>query len=313
VIERIPITSRDQWLSLRRQDVTASTVGALFGAHPYVSQLALFKEKTGLELSETRNAMLEWRLLLEPVVAEAVARQRPDWTIVKATEYLRDPDARIGATPDFYIHGDPRGLGVLQAKTAAPASFKKQWTDDTPPFWVALQNATEMMLEEKAAFGAVACLIIDPWECNCPIYEIPRHAGVEARIREAVGKFWDDVAWGEEPAPDYSKDAELLAALCPDPVPLKTIDLSGDNHLPVLLAERSELMERLRTDESRRCEIDAEIKDKMDDAEIGVVDGYTIKFKREPRKAYSVGPTNPRVLRILPQRNKELFSDDGDF
>jgi predicted phage-related endonuclease len=312
MIERIGITDREQWPKLRRQDVTASVVAATMGLHPYCSRLALFKEKSGLELAEQRNAMLEWRLLLEPVVAAAVAKQRPNWRIVKATEYLRDPDARIGATPDFYIEGDPRGLGVLQAKTAAPASFKKEWTDDSPPFWIALQNATELMLEPNAAFGAVACLLIDPWDCVCPIYEIPRHAGVEAKIRSGVADFWEMVDWGEEPAPDYKMDADLLAALSPEPVPLKSVDLSGDNYLPALLDERSALMAQIREAEARRCEIDAEIKHKMEDAEIGTAGGYTIKFKHEPRKGCIIQPSNPRVLRITKPRSKEIF-DDGSF
>ncbi len=312
MIERITIASREQWLELRRRDVTASAVAATVGLHPYISRLALFKEKSGLELPETRNAMLEWRLLLEPVVAAAVQKQRPDWRIVKANEYLRDPDARIGATPDFYIEGDPRGLGILQAKTAAPASFKKEWTDDNPPFWIALQNATELMLEPRAAFGVVACLLIDPWDCQCPIYEIPRHAGVEAKVRSAVADFWEAVEWGDEPEPDYKMDADLIAALCPTSTPLRSIDLSGDNRLPALLAERAEIIAQDRALTARRAEIDTEIKDKMRDAEIGTVDGFTIKFRNEPRKEHLVRASNPRVLRITDHREKEEVND-GPF
>lgn len=44
MIDRIQIENREQWLALRRQDVTASVVAATMGLHPYVSKLALFKE-----------------------------------------------------------------------------------------------------------------------------------------------------------------------------------------------------------------------------------------------------------------------------
>lgn len=312
MIQRIPIESRDQWLALRKQDVTASAVGALFDLHPYVSRYGLFAEKTGLEVPDEMSAMLEWRLILESAVGAAVERQRPGWRIVKATEYLRDPDLRLGATPDFYIEGDPRGLGILQAKTAAPSSFAKTWTDDSPPFWIALQNSTEMMLEPRVKFGAVACLIIDPWRLECPIYEIPRHDGVESRIREAVGNFWSDVEFGVEPEPDYAKDAELIAALYPATVPLKQIDLSGDNHLPVLLTERADIKARGKTDELRLKEIDAEVKFKMADAEIAKIDGFTITNKVTHRKGYEVQPTSYRALRITDHREKEQ-ADDGRF
>ena len=301
-IERLQVTDRKTWLTWRKQDVTASAVGALFGAHPYETMLGLYAQKCGLELPEPDTAMLEWRLILESAVGASVARQRPGWKIVKATEYLRDPDLRLGATPDFYIYGDPRGLGILQAKTIAPAVFKKTWTDDTPPLWIALQNATELMLDQKAAFGAVACLLIDPWKCECPIYEVPRHAGAEQRIRGAVAKFWDDVRNNREPAPDYARDAEVIAAMSPTEKPGKTIDLSGDNELPVILAERAEIMARLKIDEDRKKAIETEVKHKMGDAEVGIAGDFSFTFRTQHRKAYSVAATSFRPLRIIDKR-----------
>lgn len=305
MIERHTIPDRATWLQWRKQDVTASAVAALFGVHPYETALSLYKAKCGLELPETGGAMLEWRLILESAVAASVARQKPEWKIVKATEYLRDPDLRLGATPDFYIEGDPRGLGILQAKTSAPATFKQQWTDDTPPFWVTLQNATEMMLDRKVAFGAVACLVIDPWKCECPIYEVPRHPGAEKRIAQAVVKFWDDVAAGREPAPDYSRDADLIAALNQTAVAGKSIDLSGDNSLPVILPEREEIKARIKADEDRVEEINAEIKHKMGDAEVGVCGDFVLSNKTINRKGHEVKPTSYRQLRVIDKRVAE--------
>lgn len=315
MIERLPINldteaGRAQWLGLRQQDVTASAVGALFGVHPYQSAYGLYAEKTGLDVPEPSSSMLEWRLMLEGAVAAAVAKQKPQWRIVKATEYLRDPELRLGATPDFIIEGDPRGLGILQAKTIAPSAYKKSWQDGQPPFWIALQNATELMLEHEAAFGAVAGLVIDPWKIECPITEIPRHAGVEVRIREAVLKFWDDLAHGREPTPDYGKDADLVAALYPEATPLKTVDLTGDNHLPVLLAERETVKSRIKVDEARCKKIETEIKFKMGDAEIATVDGFTISLKTQHRKGYEVKPTSFRKLNISDNRPG---GSDGPF
>lgn len=312
-IERIPITDREQWLNLRKADVTASSVGALFGVHPYQTAYGLYAEKTGLELDEQSNAMLEWRLILESAVAAAVQRQRPDWRIIKATEYLRDPDLHLGATPDFYIEGDPRGLGVLQAKTVAPSAFKKSWTDDSPPFWVALQNATELMLDRRCKFGAVAALIIDPWKMECPIYDIPRHDGVEQRISDAVKSFWRDVMDGNEPAPDYTRDAELIAALYPAAVPGLAVDLSSDNYLPEILRERADEKARIKTAEERIKAIDAEVRHKVGAAEIASLPEFTITNKVINRKAYSVAATSFRQLRITDNRPKEALNDDGSF
>ena len=48
MIEQLAIESREQWLAMRRQDITASTAGALLGLHPYVTAYSLWAEKTGL-------------------------------------------------------------------------------------------------------------------------------------------------------------------------------------------------------------------------------------------------------------------------
>src|SRR5512146_346599 len=100
MIERIPITSRDQWLGLRKKDVTASAEPAIHGLHPYVSALRLYIEKQGLvELPDKPDGgPLRRGRILESAVAAAVAEQKPDWRIEKANEYFRDPDLRLGCT-----------------------------------------------------------------------------------------------------------------------------------------------------------------------------------------------------------------------
>jgi len=312
MIERIPVTDRETWLALRKRDVTASVIGALFGCHPYETLLGLYMDKTGGAAAEIDSAVLRRGRLLENAVAAAVMEERPDWHVVKATDYLRDPIARIGATPDFYILGDPRGLGVLQTKTVAPREFKAKWVDDRPPFWVALQNATELMLEPQAAFGAVAALVIDPYKLECPIFEIPRHEGVEARIREAVSDFWDNVAFGMPPQPDFARDADLIARLEPEEITGRRIDLSGDNMLPELLAERAALKARAKADAERIAEIETEVRHKMGDAESGALPGYSITLKTQHRKAHFIPASSSRVLRVTDHRPKEGL-DNGPF
>lgn len=318
MIERINVLGADgkvdraKWLSLRKQDVTASVVGALFGTHPYTSALALYQEKNGLELPNKTNVRMRRGSRLERAVAEEVGEKRPDWKIIPAGEYLRDPDLRLGATPDFYIEGDPRGLGVLQTKVSTLRAFKAGWQkggdhhvdEIVPPFWIGLQTLTEMMLA-GAPWGAAAVYIDDPWNDDCHICEIARHSGAEARIHEAVAKFWLDVEFGNEPAIDYARDGDLIASLYPDAVPLKSIDLTGDNMLPVILAERATLKERIKADQERCIEIDNEVKAKMGDAEIAIVDGFAITFKKQDRKGYEVQPTSFRKLNITATRERE--------
>jgi predicted phage-related endonuclease len=300
-IERIPIESREQWLALRKQDVTASRIGALFSCHPYATALRLYMEQAGLEFPEqNENPVMRRGRLLEPVVAQDVAEQHPEWHITKNSHYYRNPKLRLGATPDFLIEGDSRGLGVLQTKTSGPAEFARDWANGTEiPFWIILQTLTEAMLT-GATWAVIAVMPVDAYKLASTILDVPRHPATEQRIRTAVTQFWDDVAHGREPAPDYGKDADLIKLLAPRAIPDKSIDLSTDNEFPEILAQREQLKEKIKLCQARVEEIDTEIRFRMRDAErIDGINGWSIRWKNEPRAAYTV-PANPdnRPLRI---------------
>jgi predicted phage-related endonuclease len=300
MIEEVVITSREQWLrDLRPKNVNASVVAALFGVHPHVSALKLYLAHSGIEFPEEDNPVLRRGRWLEPTIAKAVRELRPEWTVEECASYFRDPERRIGATPDFLIKGDRRGAGVLQAKSVAPTVYKSEWQSGAKiPFWVQLQNLTEAMLT-GAAFGAVAVLVVDAYNMDCVIKEIPRHAGAEARIVAAVQQFWSDVQQGREPSPDYGKDSALLTLIAPHATVDKTIDLGGDNELPALLYQREQLMEEIKKFEERKAAIETELKFKMRDAErvVGLPE-WNITWKDYSKKEFTVPAKTVRTLHI---------------
>jgi predicted phage-related endonuclease len=303
-IERVEITSRDQWLNLRKSDVTASVVAALFGAHPYTSALKLYLAHSGVEFDQADDRVLRRGRLMEPAVALAVSEERPDWKIEKCDSYYRDPELHLGATPDFFIHGDPRGLGVLQTKTAAPHIFERDWEGGaTVPFWIQLQVLTEAMLT-KAAFGAVAVLRVDAFDLALALIEVPRHPAAEQRIKAAVVQFWDDIATRREPDADYNRDAELLKVIAPHEVAGTTVDLSGDNELPALLEQREEIMTGIKGFEARKDEIETMLKFKMRDASsvVGLPE-WNVTWKSVLRNEFTVPAKEVRTLRITRKKS----------
>lgn len=307
MIERRQITSREEWLRWRRPFVTASQVPALFGAHPYLTALKLYMEKSGVEFENKDSPVMRRGRWMEPAVALAVAEERPEWEITKATEFVYDDTFMISCTPDFYISDSSRGRGILQAKTSAPREYEREWNGGKEiPFWITLQALTEMMLT-GAAFGAVAVLCVDPYAPDCTIHPIERHPAAEARIIKAVEQFWDDVRHGREPAPDYGKDAALISILAPrESSPDKAIDLSGNNELPEMLAERELLHARMRSAEARCKEIETELKFLMRDAAVvtGLPD-WKITWKTGIRQGYTVPTKELRTLRIYDRRTAE--------
>jgi predicted phage-related endonuclease len=306
-IERKPITDRNEWLAWRREDVTASVIGALFGAHPYTTALRIYAEKRGVEFPDEDNKVMRRGRWLEPAVAKAVEELRPEWKLEAPNCYLRDPDIRLGCTPDFFIHDPARGLGVLQAKTVAPSVYAKEWLGGTEiPFWIVLQTLTECMLAD-AAFGAVAALLVDAHAMDCVILEVPRHAESEAKIIAAVSSFWLCVATGQEPDPDFARDADVVKLLTPRETPGKQIDFSRHNELPAMLEQRAALMATMKEADVACETIENEIRFLMGESErASGLNGWTITYKTEHRKEYTVKARSSRVLRISDKREKEV-------
>lgn len=300
-IERRFITSEAEWLSWRKRYVTASNVGALFSCHPYVSALYLYMDKAGVPLPSPTGPVLRRGRILESSVAASVAEDHPEWRLEKCNEFFFDDEVRIGGTPDYFIHGDPRGLGVLQCKTVAPVVFKRDWTETDPPFWITLQALTECLLT-GAAFGAVAGLVVDPFDLQCPIYAVPRHAPSESRIIAAVKTFWDDLANAREPGPDYGRDHDIMALLTPKETPDATIDLRNDNEVVSGLIDRAELKARIKRDEAECDAIETMVMSRMRDAAVATVGDFRATWKTESRKEYTVKARESRVLRIYDKR-----------
>lgn len=297
---------RGPWLEMRRADVTASVTGALFGMHPYETVGGLWAAKTGVEMPEQKDSPVKLRgRMFEEVGAKAFLEQHPGWKVRAAKVYLRAPEIRLGATPDFFIT-DPEGRrGVLQVKTCARFEFNKHWTAETAPTWIALQTLTEAMLA-KAEFGKIAALIVDPYRPELHVYDVPRHAGAERRIQDTVVKFWTDITAGIEPKIDYERDAALIAVMWPREVPEKVIDLRADNELPELLDEQAKLDEINKQNSKRIDEIKNELKVKMGDAEAAMIGGgWRATFKEQHRKEHFVKATSFRVLRTTKEETKE--------
>lgn len=312
-VERIPVTSREQWLDVRSRDVTASVVAALRpGLHPYTSRLKIYKQHTGFEFPKVEGVRLERGLLLEYAIAERVRQERPEWTIEPAGVYLRDPDLRLGATPDFFITDDFGRRGILQTKLSIPSVFEHAWKDENgtvaPPMWIRLQALTEAMLED-AEFGVIAVWIDHPFRNDIHIFEFDRHAAAEAAVRADVKQFWRDVELGNEPEAAGAVDSELVGLMYPEAKLLEHIDLSHDNYLAVALAQRERLKADVKAKLAEIEDIETNLKAKMKAAHVAHFNGFIAR-----RSTYDVPgswrqPYRVNRLTVTDLRPKEITED----
>ena len=299
-IERRKITDRNQWLQWRRSNLNASEIAACFGLHPFLTFAQLVAQKHGVEGlgPDPESALIRRGNALEDDARDEVEKLHPQWEIVKNNDYFIDAEHRLGATPDFLcVDPDRRGFGVLQTKVVANPIFRREWQDDTPPYYAILQTATEMLLAD-AAWGAIAPLVIGDFSFEVPqVYVIERHPDAEHRLLDAAANFWRKFDADELPTIDYDRDQKLIALLYPAEVPGKVVDLSTDNRVRKLLETR-ELLRATKTDIEKRLEAaETEIKAKIADAEIAIVDGWKVTLKQQHRKAHWTKESTFRVLR----------------
>lgn len=295
-VERIRIASREQWLSARRQDVTASAAAALLGIHPYATAYGLWATKTGRisdEIEETPP--MRRGKLLEPLAVQILRDEYPDWTFSDHPVglYFRDPSVRLGATPDLNAR-DPQGrMWNIQLKSVEASVFNRDWHDAegnvSPPLWIVIQSIIETHLTGFEC-AAVAPLVVGHG-VELPFVPVPLHEGIIERIKVEVSAFWRMVDDGRTPDPDYGKDGALLERLF---APTGEImDLSQDNQAPDLVDERERLAAEKSVIEKRQKAIKAELLHKLANASAGrLSDGRLITAKRIDRAGYTVDPTS---------------------
>jgi hypothetical protein len=318
-IERIAIENREQWLKLRKRDVTASAISALIGENDFLSPFKLWALKSGLVEEESDEPKIEEdAITLSPMArglhyedsAALLARRlRPHWEIWKCEHYYRDPAARIGASPDFLVNDPDKGLGNLQIKHPNPFSVRNEWKQPDgsfiPPIGYAVQTIVEAALT-GATWAAIGLLVNEAHTTTFRIVDVPLDSSVAImeRLTKEVRVFWTRVKHNDPPPPDFSRDGDAIRSLYARGGGTP-IDLTTHNRIGSLCEEKLTWTKRRSNAEAALDTIDAEIADILGNAEEAIHPEFKITRKLQKRKAYSVPESETRVLRVTRKKEKE--------
>jgi len=258
----------DAWHALRREDVTASDVGALFQVHQRTTALGLYVDKTQGPARGDTQAARRGRLL-EPYVAAELALRWPDAEVVKSDEYLRgrdpaDEHLRIGATPDYVVTRDGR-RATLEIKTINAVKFRRTWiraSRPEPPLDYVFQARAQAMLDD-ADEAVLAALVCDESEeiLTWTIERVPR---IEEAIRRRVSIFWRNVAAGTFPMLELGHEAAAL-----DRLPRRhhaSTPMLGDRRALELVDAHQERTAAIAAAQRELREIEDELRAMMGDA-----------------------------------------------
>ena len=271
------------WLDQRRGHVTASRIGALFDAHPYLSREQLAAELAGHSTKGDTPAMRRGRVL-EAAVIEALREEHPDWRIERARDYHWIEDYRLGATPDAYLDDN----GLIECKTVRPEIWER-W-HGRPPLGYLLQLLTGLMCTGRQR-GVLACMVLSP---DYPVHEfdVPRHAEAETRIIEATQAWWAQYDAGLIAPPQSADEIEALLDNGDH------LDWSGNAEMRELLAERRSLKTDMSALSARLGELDYKLKNSIGPASTVWLPGWSITFRRYHRAEYTVPARDVRMLKI---------------
>lgn len=301
-IERIRIASRDQWMALRAKDVTASVAAALLGIHPYTTAYSLWALKSGLLTDDVEETppMRRGRLL-EPVAVQMLREEYPNWQFSDHPVglYFRDPETRLGATPDLFARDETGRMHNIQIKTVEPGVFRRDWKGEdgavTPPLWIAVQSIVEAHLIGFEC-AAVAPMVVGHG-VELPLIPVPLHGGIIDRIKGEVAHFWRLVESGKAPDMDFARDGALLAQLHAGDE--RTVDLSSDNEFPTLVVNREQISAQRKALDATWEENKARLLAKLDGAGVArMADGRVLTAKRIKIAAHQRAESSRIDIRI---------------
>lgn len=233
---------RTAWLALRVEDVTSTESSALFGLNSRTTEFELHHQKRDKVVVEIDpNERMDWGTGLQDSIAFEFARKF-GVVVRKKVEYIRLPDAQMGASFDFEVIGimphavdevSPlqqmfykHGRGLLEIKNVDSLIFRDKWIKKLdedqyidgknkivePPPMIDIQVAHQLHVD-GAAWACIGVLV--GGNKGEIVYRLRDDAvgnALEARIR----RFWEAVKTKQEPPPFYPQDAAFVCKLYGD-------------------------------------------------------------------------------------------------
>lgn len=281
-------TTEKEWLSARKQDITSTELAALMGMSEYKSRLKLWMIKAGkIEDDFVETRFTRWGKRLQLAIGQGISEDE-GWECYDLTNYyLRDEDARIGASMDFRIIRPDGVAGLLETKSTGFFDEEMGWTKTRAPVDYEFQIQGQVNLAvsegERISLGIIGAL---DGRKSTRLYERIPDFSLWDLVKEETAKFWHSIKIDEPPAPDYTVDAELLQKLQGAVNSGQNISLTGNNRAHYLIeqyitleAAREQVNPLLKDGALKLEAIKAELHHMMGNAEVALIGDYRISAR----------------------------------
>lgn len=289
ILTSIKDMDRTQWLLTRRQGIGGSDAGIIMGLNKYKTAFELWLDKTGQVLpDESAGEAAYWGNQMEEVIAKEFEKRTGKKVRRSNMMYQHPEHDFMLANVDRFIVGED---ALLECKTAS-AYLAKEWESDEVPatYLVQIQHYLAVTGKSKAYVAVLIGGNKFIWK------EIDRDEELINQIIAFELDFWETNVKGQlAPALDGSSAAEKY---------LKDRFAKSEDKQIILpktfneyLTERANLERDIKLLETRKKEIDNNIKGHMESAEKALSDNYEVSWKSMTSK------------RVDTKKLKEKFSD----
>lgn len=293
--------NEEAWLKLRLEDVTSTSVPALFGISPYLTEFELWHRLKSRQIVEIdMNERVTWGKRLEPAIAAGIAEDK-GWKIRAKKEYMRVEALRIGSSFDFEILG--KDSAILEIKNVDSLQFDRTWIDEgegiVGPNHIELQVQVQLLVSglSKAYIGVLI------GGNRLEVLERERNEAIIDKILKRVKVFWDSIDLNSPPVPNFERDAAFIASLyrITDP----GLVMEADEEITEWAQGYIEKGKIVNSLISEREGLKAKLLTKIDKAEKVYGEGFTIsaaqvkesivkEYVREARRDFRIIPKKAR-------------------
>ncbi|EAG7791411.1 YqaJ viral recombinase family protein [Listeria monocytogenes] len=289
ILASVKDMDRTQWLLTRRLGIGGSDAGIIMGLNQYKTAFELWLDKTDQVLpDESAGEAAYWGNQMEEVVAKEFEKRTGKKVRRSNMMYQHPEHDFMLANVDRFVVGED---AILECKTAS-AYLAKEWEADEVPatYLVQIQHYLAVTGKSKAYVAVLIGGNKFIWK------EIERDDELINQIIAFELDFWETNVKGHvAPALDGSSAAEKYLKDRFAKSEAKQVILSKKYN--EFLAERANLERDIKLLETRKKEIDNNIKGHMESAEKALSDNYEVSWKSMTSK------------RVDTKKLKEKFSD----
>lgn len=230
--------SEEEWLKLKKEDISSTEISALYGYSPYDTEYGLYFEKRGeveadKEKLRANFSRAFWGKIYEERTAQVIG-ELYGVTVEKMPGYIRHGSVRrMGSSFDYKITGlvdnwkpsaakeieelsvlrdrfIKSGPGILEIKIVDRNIFAKTWQDGEAPIHIEFQVQQQMEVAADYSWTAIAASVIGE---RIHFILRDRDEALGAKMCKRVQKFWSLVDAGTPPKPNFARDSEIISKL----------------------------------------------------------------------------------------------------